>query len=157
MANRLIEGDKAPDFTLPDSTGREVSLSDYTGQSVIVYFYPRANTPGCTAQACDFTDNLALLNDAGYQVLGISPDEPEALAKFTADHKLTFPLLSDPDKRVLNEWGAWGEKQNYGKTFQGVIRSTFVVTPDGTLAEARYNVRATGHVAKLIKDLKLAA
>lgn len=157
MANRLIEGDKAPDFTLPDSTGREVSLSDYTGQSVIVYFYPRANTPGCTAQACDFTDNLALLNDAGYQVLGISPDEPAALAKFTADHKLTFPLLSDPDKRVLNEWGAWGEKQNYGKTFQGVIRSTFVVAPDGTLAEARYNVRATGHVAKLIKDLKLAA
>lgn len=157
MANRLTVGDKAPDFTLPDSTGREVSLSDYAGQSVIVYFYPRANTPGCTTQACDFTDNLALLNDAGYQVLGISPDKPDALAKFTTDHKLTFPVLSDADKRVLIEWDAWGEKQNYGKTFQGVIRSTFVVAPDGTLAEARYNVRATGHVAKLIKDLKLAA
>jgi len=154
---RLNVGDKAPDFTLPDSTGRPVSLSDYAGQSVIVYFYPRAGTPGCTKQACDFTENLKLLNDAGYQVLGISPDKPAALAKFTANEALTFPLLSDPDKKVLNEWGAFGEKQNYGKTIMGVIRSTFIVAPDGTVAEARYNVRATGHVAKLIKDLKLAA
>jgi peroxiredoxin Q/BCP len=154
---RLNVGDKAPDFTLPDSTGRPVSLSDYAGQSVIVYFYPRAGTPGCTKQACDFTENLKLLNDAGYQVLGISPDKPAALAKFTANEALTFPLLSDPDKKVLNEWGAFGEKQNYGKTIMGVIRSTFIVAPDGTVAEARYNVRATGHVAKLIKDLKLAS
>lgn len=150
-------GDKAPDFTLPDSTGKQISLSDYAGQSVIVYFYPRASTPGCTKQACDFTENLALLNDAGYQVLGISPDKPDKLAKFIAEENLTFPLLSDPEKIVLSAWGAFGEKQNYGKTIQGVIRSTFIVGPDGTIADARYNVRATGHVAKLLKDLKLAA
>ncbi|MGH3431872.1 MAG: thioredoxin-dependent thiol peroxidase [Thermocrispum sp.] len=152
---KLAVGDKAPDLTLPDSTGKQVSLSDFAGRSVIVYFYPRAGTPGCTTQACDFSENLAVLNDAGYQVLGISPDTQQALAKFAADENLTFPLLSDPDKTVLQEWGAFGEKLNYGKTVQGVIRSTFVVAPDGTLAEARYNVRATGHVAMLLKKLQL--
>ncbi|WP_028850181.1 thioredoxin-dependent thiol peroxidase [Thermocrispum municipale] len=157
MANaKLAVGDKAPDFTLPDSTGKDVSLSDYAGQHVIVYFYPRAGTPGCTKQACDFRDNLAVLNDAGYQVLGISPDSQQALAKFAENQQLTFPLLSDPDKKVMREWGAFGEKKNYGKVVQGVIRSTFVVAPDGTLAEVRYNVRATGHVAMLLKNLKLA-
>lgn len=157
MANaKLAVGDKAPDFTLPDSTGKDVSLSDYAGQHVIVYFYPRAGTPGCTKQACDFRDNLAVLNDAGYQVLGISPDSRQALAKFAENQQLTFPLLSDPDKKVMREWGAFGEKKNYGKVVQGVIRSTFVVAPDGTLAEVRYNVRATGHVAMLLKNLKLA-
>lgn len=154
---RLAEGDPAPDFTLPDSEGNPVSLSDFRGQSVVVYFYPAAGTPGCTKQACDFRDNLAQLNDAGYQVLGISPDKPEKLAKFVENEKLTFPLLSDPDKKVLTEWGAFGEKKNYGRIVQGVIRSTFVVDADGTIAVAQYNVRATGHVAKLMRDLKLAA
>lgn len=152
---RLAAGDKAPDFTLNDSEGNTVTLSGFRGKSVIVYFYPRAATPGCTKQACDFTENLALLNDAGYQVLGISPDTEAKLAKFAADEKLTFPLLSDPDKTVLTEWGAFGEKKNYGKIVQGVIRSTFVVDAEGILSHAMYNVRATGHVAKLIKDLEL--
>jgi peroxiredoxin Q/BCP len=154
---RLSPGDPAPDFTLPDSTGNEVSLADFRGQHVVVYFYPAAGTPGCTKQACDFRDNLALLNDAGYQVLGISPDKPEKLAKFTEAEQLTFPLLSDPEKAVLTEWGAYGEKKNYGKVVQGVIRSTFLIDPEGRISEARYNVRATGHVAKLLKDLKLSA
>lgn len=154
--NRLQVGDPAPDFSLTSSDGKQVTLSDLRGRSVIVYFYPKAATPGCTKQACDFTENLALLNDAGYEVLGISPDSPEKLAKFVEDEKLTITLLSDPAKDVLTEWGAFGEKQNYGKTVQGVIRSTFVVDPDGKIAEARYNVKATGHVAKLIKELELA-
>ncbi|WP_298182808.1 thioredoxin-dependent thiol peroxidase [Saccharomonospora sp.] len=153
---RLAEGDPAPDFTLPDSEGNTVSLSDFRGHSVVVYFYPAAGTPGCTKQACDFRDNLAQLNDAGYQVLGVSPDKPEKLAKFVENEKLTFPLLSDPDKTVLTEWGAFGEKKNYGRIVQGVIRSTFVVAPDGTIAKAMYNVRATGHVTKLLRDLSIA-
>jgi peroxiredoxin Q/BCP len=153
---RLAPGDPAPDFTLPDSQGNPVSLSGCRGKHVVVYFYPAAGTPGCTKQACDFRDNLTELNGAGYQVLGISPDTPEKLAKFTEAEKLTFPLLSDPDKAVLTEWGAFGEKKNYGRIVQGVIRSTFVVGPDGRIAKALYNVRATGHVAKLIKDLAIA-
>jgi peroxiredoxin Q/BCP len=152
---RLAVGDQAPDFTLSDDTGKQVSLSDFRGQSVVVYFYPAAGTPGCTKQACDFRDNLAELNDAGYQVLGISPDKPEKLAKFRAAQGLTFPLLSDPGKTVLGEYGAFGEKLNYGKTVLGVIRSTFVVAPDGTLAQAMYNVKATGHVARLLKELNV--
>jgi peroxiredoxin Q/BCP len=152
---RLSPGDQAPEFTLPDSEGNSVSLSDFRGRRVVVYFYPAAGTPGCTKQACDFRDNLAQLNDAGYQVLGISPDKPQKLAKFVAAEGLTFPLLSDPEKTVLTEWGAFGEKKNYGKTVQGVIRSTFVVDPEGAVEKAMYNVRATGHVAKLIKDLAL--
>jgi peroxiredoxin Q/BCP len=152
---RLAVGDPAPEFTLSDDTGKQVSLSDFRGRSVVVYFYPRASTPGCTKQACDFRDNLAELNDAGFEVLGISPDKPEKLAKFRAEEGLTFPLLSDVDKTVLTEWGAFGEKQNYGKTIMGVIRSTFVVNPDGTIGQALYNVKATGHVARLLKDLNV--
>ncbi|MGW7536929.1 thioredoxin-dependent thiol peroxidase [Amycolatopsis sp. NPDC054798] len=154
---RLAPGDEAPEFTLPDSTGKNVSLSDFRGQAVVVYFYPAAGTPGCTKQACDFRDNLAELNDAGYQVLGISPDKPEKLAKFVEAEKLTFPLLSDVDKTVLTEWGAFGEKKNYGRIVQGVIRSTFIVDAEGKIARAAYNVRATGHVAKLIRDLGISA
>jgi peroxiredoxin Q/BCP len=152
---RLAVGDQAPDFTLQDDTGKQISLSDFRGRSVVVYFYPAASTPGCTKQACDFRDNLAELNDAGFDVLGISPDKPEKLARFRAAEGLTFPLLSDPTKAVLNEWGAFGEKQNYGKTIQGVIRSTFVVTPEGTIGQALYNVKATGHVARLLKELNV--
>ncbi|HEX5403781.1 MAG TPA: thioredoxin-dependent thiol peroxidase [Pseudonocardiaceae bacterium] len=152
---RLAVGDPAPDFTLSDDTGKQVSLSDFRGRSVVVYFYPRASTPGCTKQACDFRDSLAELNGAGFDVLGISPDKPEKLAKFRAEEGLTFPLLSDPDRTVLTEWGAFGEKQNYGRTIMGVIRSTFVVNPDGTIGQALYNVKATGHVARLRKDLSV--
>ncbi|MEV6903953.1 thioredoxin-dependent thiol peroxidase [Amycolatopsis sp. NPDC051372] len=154
---RLSPGDAAPDFTLPDSTGKSVSLSDFRGQAVVVYFYPAAGTPGCTKQACDFRDSLAQLNDAGYQVLGISPDKPAKLVKFVENEQLTFPLLSDEDKHVLTAWGAFGEKKNYGRVYQGVIRSTFIVDPEGKIANAFYNVRATGHVAKLIRDLGIAA
>lgn len=152
---RLSPGDTAPDFTLPDADGKDVSLADFRGQSVVVYFYPAASTPGCTKQACDFRDNLADLNNAGYQILGISPDKPAKLAKFVDAEALTFPLLSDPERTVLKQWGAFGEKKNYGKVVQGVIRSTFVVDPEGKISTAQYNVRATGHVAKLIKDLNL--
>jgi thioredoxin-dependent peroxiredoxin len=150
---RLSVGDPAPGFRLPDSTGKDVSLSDFRGRHVVVYFYPAASTPGCTTQACDFRDSLAELNDAGFTVLGISPDKPAKLAKFVADEGLTFPLLADEDRTVLTEWGAFGEKQNYGRTIMGVIRSTFVVDPEGTIAKAMYNVRATGHVAKLRREI----
>ena len=152
---RLAEGDPAPEFSLPDSTGKQVSLSDYRGRTVVVYFYPAAGTTGCTKQACDFRDSLADLNEAGFDVLGISPDKPAKLAKFAADEGLTFPLLSDQSREVLTEWGAYGEKQSYGRTITGVIRSTFVIDPAGKIAKALYNVRATGHVAKLRRDLGL--
>ncbi len=150
---RLSVGDPAPDFRLPDSAGNEMSLSDFRGRHVVVYFYPAAGTPGCTKQACDFRDNLGELNDAGFTVLGISPDKPAKLATFVDEEKLTFPLLSDESREVLTAWGAYGEKQSYGRTITGVIRSTFVVDPEGRIANAMYNVRATGHVAKLRKDL----
>ncbi|GDY33873.1 thioredoxin-dependent thiol peroxidase [Gandjariella thermophila] len=150
---RLSPGDPAPAFTLPDSEGNQVSLSDFRGRSVIVYFYPAAGTPGCTKQACDFRDNLGELADAGFVVLGISPDTPEKLAKFRDAEGLTFPLLSDRDRTVMAEWGAFGEKKNYGRVVTGVIRSTFVVSPDGKIDRAMYNVRATGHVAKLRGEL----
>jgi peroxiredoxin Q/BCP len=153
--SRLATGDPAPEFALPDSTGKMVSLSDYRGRSVVVYFYPAAGTPGCTKQACDFRDNLAELNDAGFEVVGISPDSPDKLAKFVAAEGLNFPLLSDADRTVMRQWGAYGEKQNYGRTVTGVIRSTFIVDADGQVAKAAYNVRATGHVAKLRKDLNV--
>jgi thioredoxin-dependent peroxiredoxin len=155
MSTRLAAGDAAPDFTLSDADDKPVSLADYRGRKVIVYFYPAASTPGCTKEACDFRDNLAELNDAGVDVLGISPDKPAKLAKFRDKEGLTFPLLSDPDRKVLEEWGAFGEKTMYGKTVTGVIRSTFLVDEEGTLAAALYNVRATGHVAKLRKDLEI--
>jgi thioredoxin-dependent peroxiredoxin len=153
---RLGAGDVAPDFTLPDADGKEVSLASYRGRRVVVYFYPRASTPGCTKQACDFRDSLAQLNDAGVDVLGISPDKPAALVKFRDNEGLTFPLLSDPDRAVLTAYGAYGEKMMYGKVTTGVIRSTFVVGADGNLEKALYNVKATGHVAKLIRELGLA-
>lgn len=152
---RLSAGDPAPDFTLPDADGNEVSLSDYRGRKVVVYFYPAASTPGCTKQACDFRDNLAELNDAGLDVLGISPDTPAKLAAFRDAESLTFPLLSDPDRSTLTEWGAFGEKTMYGKKVRGVIRSTFLVDENGRIEVAQYNVRATGHVAKLRRDLSV--
>jgi peroxiredoxin Q/BCP len=155
MSTRLTAGDTAPDFTLPDADGKPVSLADYRGRRVVVYFYPAADTPGCTKQACDFRDSLGELNGAGLDVLGISPDKPAKLAKFRDKEGLTFPLLSDADKDVLNAWGTFGEKQMYGKTVTGVIRSTFVVDPEGKIEVAQYNVRATGHVAKLRKDLSV--
>lgn len=157
MADRLVTGDEAPGFTLKDSTGKDVSLSPGAGRHTIVYFYPAASTPGCTKEACDFRDNLASLQSAGYDVLGISPDPVEKLAKFAASEELSFPLLSDQDHAVADAYGAWGEKKNYGKTYQGLIRSTIVVDPEGKVALAQYNVRATGHVAKLRRDLKLDA
>jgi len=150
---RLEPGDQAPDFTLPDSDGKQVPLASFRGQRVIVYFYPAAMTPGCTKQACDFRDNLAELNGAGIAVLGISPDQPAKLAKFRDKEGLTFPLLSDPDHAVLEAYGAYGEKKLYGKTVVGVIRSTFVVDADGKIEEAMYGVKATGHVARLRTQL----
>ena len=151
--DRLAPGDLAPDFTLPDADGREVSLSSLRGQRVIIYFYPAAMTPGCTKQACDFRDSRGELSEAGFAVLGISPDAPAKLAKFRDKEGLTFPLLSDPDRAVLQAYGAYGEKKLYGKTTVGVIRSTFVVGPDGKIEHAYYGVKATGHVARLRKDL----
>nr|GKH17804.1 bacterioferritin comigratory protein [Corynebacterium striatum] len=152
-AKRLEIGDVAPSFTLSDDQGNSVSLSDFAGKRVLVYFYPRANTPGCTKEACDFRDSLEQLNGLDIAVVGISPDKPEALAKFRADHELSFPLLSDPEKETLAAYGAFGEKKNYGKVVQGVIRSTFLVEPDGTIGQAMYNVKATGHVARVMKGL----
>ncbi len=152
---RLTPGDPAPEFTLPDADGSPVSLSSLRGQHVIVYFYPAAMTPGCTTQACDFRDNLASLQTSGYTVLGISPDAPAKLAEFRENDSLTFPLLSDPDLGVLKAYGAYGEKKLYGKTVTGVLRSTFVIDPDGKIVKAMYNVKATGHVAKLRRDLGL--
>jgi peroxiredoxin Q/BCP len=157
MSDRLSAGDPAPPFTLPDADGKPVSLADRLGRKVIVYFYPAALTPGCTKQACDFTDNLELLAGAGYDVIGISPDKPEKLARFREKEDLGITLLSDPDKQVLTAYGAFGEKTMYGKTVTGVIRSTFVVDEQGRVERALYNVRATGHVAKLLKDLKVGA
>jgi peroxiredoxin Q/BCP len=153
---RLSPGDLAPDFTLPSDAGDEVSLADLRGKKVIVYFYPAAMTPGCTKQACDFTDSLDSLRGAGYEVLGISPDAPAKLAKFREKDGLTIRLLSDPDKSVMTAYGAFGEKKLYGKVVNGVIRSTFVVDEDGRIELAQYNVKATGHVAKLRRDLALA-
>jgi peroxiredoxin Q/BCP len=152
---RLSPGDPAPDFTLPTDDGSSVSLKDLRGRKVIVYFYPAAMTPGCTTQACDFTDSLSSLQGAGYDVLGISPDAPAKLAKFRARDSLTIRLLSDADRSVMKRYGAFGEKKLYGKTVEGVLRSTFVVDEEGKVELAQYNVKATGHVAKLRRDLGL--
>ena len=154
MPDRVLQpGDPAPDFALPDVDGRTVRLSDLRGRKVIVYFYPAASTRGCTTQACDFRDSLVSLQGAGYEVLGISPDPPAKLAKFRDDEQLTFALLADPGRTTIAAYGAYGEKQLYGKTVTGVIRSTFVVGPDGVIETAMYNVRATGHVAMLRREL----
>jgi thioredoxin-dependent peroxiredoxin len=150
---RLEPGDEAPDFTLPDADGKQVSLSSLRGQQVIVYFYPAAMTPGCTKEACDFRDSIQSLAAAGVTVLGISPDKPDRLARFRERDSLNFPLLSDPDHKVEKAYGAYGEKVLYGKTRVGVIRSTFVVDENGKIARAYYNVKATGHVARLRQDL----
>ncbi|GHA10282.1 peroxiredoxin [Streptomyces spiroverticillatus] len=155
MSERLTPGDTAPAFTLPDADGNDVSLASHKGRKVIVYFYPAALTPGCTKQACDFTDNLDVLAAAGYDVIGVSPDKPEKLAKFREKESLKVTLVGDPEKTTLEAYGAFGEKKLYGKTVTGVIRSTIVVDEDGKVEHAFYNVKATGHVAKIIKDLKI--
>jgi peroxiredoxin Q/BCP len=156
VAGRLSAGDPAPAFSLPDASGTTVSLADFAGRHVIVYFYPAALTPACTTQACDFRDGLATLTDAGYAVLGISKDPVATLAKFAEQEHLNFPVLSDESLEVHRAYGAWGEKQLYGKTVTGVLRSTFVVGPDGALEHALYNVKAKGHLGMLTKKLKLA-
>lgn len=152
---RLAVGDPAPDFTLPAADGGSVSLSALRGRHVVIFFFPAAMTPGCTTQACDFNSSLHHLEAAGYTVVGISPDPVPRLAEFTESAALTYPLGSDPDRAVLDAYGAYGEKKLYGKTVEGVIRSTVVVAPDGTVELAQYNVKATGHVAKLKRDLGL--
>jgi thioredoxin-dependent peroxiredoxin len=157
MTTRLEPGDPAPAFSLSDDTGETVSLADFAGRKVIVYFYPAAMTQGCTTQACDFSDSIETLRRDGYEVLGISKDAPAKLAKFRERDHLTIRLLSDADLTVHRAYGAFGEKKLYGKTVEGVIRSTFVVAEDGTISHAFYNVKATGHVAKLRRDLGLAA
>ncbi len=150
---RLEPGDKAPTWKLPTADGKTLSLAELSGKKVILYAYPAAMTPGCTTQACDFRDSLASLQAHGYKVVGISPDSPAKLAKFVERDALTFPLVSDADKSVLTAYGAYGEKQNYGKTVMGVIRSTFVIDEKGKIEHAFYNVKAKGHVAKLRRDL----
>jgi thioredoxin-dependent peroxiredoxin len=153
---RLSPGDKAPDFSLESDTGESVTLSELRGRKVIVYFYPNAMTPGGTTQACDFSDNIASIKGAGYEVIGISPNDPAKLAKFRERDGLTITLLSDPDKAAMTAYSAFGEKKLYGKLVEGVIRSTFVIDEDGKVELAQYNVKATGHVAKLRRDLGLA-
>jgi peroxiredoxin Q/BCP len=152
---QLKAGDPAPEFTLPDADGLPVSLKDFRGRRVIVYFYPAAMTAGCTKQACDFRDSLSQLGGAGITVVGISPDPVAKLARFREEQHLTFPLLSDVDRVVLDEYGAYGEKKLYGKTVVGVIRSTFVIDASGRVEVAQYNVKATGHVAKLRRELEV--
>ncbi|GAA1531929.1 thioredoxin-dependent thiol peroxidase [Brevibacterium picturae] len=154
---RLSVGDTAPDFTLTNQDEKSVTLSEFKGQRVVVYFYPAAMTPGCTTEACDFRDSLSALSAAGLVVLGISPDKPEKLKKFAQKESLNFDLLSDPDKSMMEAWGAFGEKKNYGKVVQGVIRSTLVIDADGAVELAQYNVKATGHVARVRKALGIDA
>ena len=153
MTTRLAPGDEAPEFALPTDAGATLRLSDLRGRRVVLYAYPAAMTPGCTTQACDFRDSLSSLHAAGIEVVGISPDSPDKLAQFRERDGLTFPLVSDTDRSVLTSYGAYGEKQNYGRTVTGVIRSTFVIDPEGRIEQALYNVKATGHVAKLRREL----
>ena len=157
MTTRLSAGDQAPDFALTDDRGETVTLSDLRGRKAIVYVYPAAMTPGCTTQACHFSDNLEALTGQGYAVVGVSPDAPEKLARFREKENLTITLLSDPDKEMLRAWGAFGEKKLYGKVVEGVIRSTVVLDEEGVVTHAWYNVKATGHVAKIMRDLGLPA
>lgn len=157
MTERLVTGDTAPDFSLPNADGGTTSLADLAGTKAILFFYPAAMTPGCTKQACDFRDNLASLQAHGYKVLGISPDSVAKLEKFAARDELNYPLLSDENHAVAAAYAAWGEKKNYGRTYEGLIRSTIVIDENGSVEVAQYNVRATGHVAKLRRDLKIDA
>ncbi|MFT4245292.1 MAG: thioredoxin-dependent thiol peroxidase [Micrococcaceae bacterium] len=152
---KLQVGDTAPEFTALDAHDNEVSLSDFKGEKVLIYFYPKAMTPGCTKEACDFRDNLEAFKESGYKVIGISPDNPEKLAKFEEKKELPFTLLSDEGKSIATSYATFGEKKNYGKIFQGIIRSTFVVDEDGKIALAKYNVKATGHVARIMKELAI--
>lgn len=157
MTDQLIPGNPAPEFTLNDQDGNAVSLADYRGKNVVLYFYPAAMTPGCTTQACDFRDSISSLTGAGYSVLGVSRDDPAKLKQFAERDALPFPLLSDPDHSVHEAYATWGEKMNYGKKVEGVIRSTFVIDENGTVTHAQYNVKATGHVARLRKQLAIDA
>ena len=154
---RLEVGDTAPGFSLPDAAGNTVNLSDYKGRKVIVYFYPAASTPGCTKEACDFRDNLDELNGAGLDVLGISPDKPEKLAKFRDAEELTFPLLSDPEHKVAEAYGVWGEKKLYGRAFMGIIRSAFLIDEKGKVAEAWPKISPKDTPIKLVKALQAAS
>ncbi|MGY3566407.1 thioredoxin-dependent thiol peroxidase [Sinomonas sp. RB5] len=154
-SHRLSAGDAAPAFSLPDSEGGTTSLADFAGQRTVLYFYPQAGTPACTQQACDFRDSLAAISGAGLAVVGISPDPADAVRRFAAEQHLGFRLVADEDHSVAEAYGAWGEKVNYGRTYQGLIRSTFVIGADGRIELAQYNVRAKGHVAKLQRDLKI--
>lgn len=156
MANQLEAGQQAPDFELVDHENNTVSLQQYRGQPVIIYFYPKAETPGCTTEACDFRDNIASLTASGYKVLGVSPDDSSAIQAFRENHQLSFPLLSDPDKQTIQAWGAWGEKTVNGKEMTGVLRSTIVLNADGVVELAQYNVQADGHVAALRQELGLS-
>jgi len=157
MTVRLAPGDTAPDFTLPDAEGKPLTLSDLRGSRVVLYFYPAASTPGCTTEACDFRDSLASLQGHGYKVVGISPDPVAKVKRFADDEHLTFPLLSDEEHVALDAYGTFGEKKNYGRVVQGVIRSTFVIDADGVVERALYNVKATGHVARLRRELGIDA
>ncbi len=150
-------GDSAPDFALLDANGEQVRLGDFAGQRVILYFYPAAMTPGCTTEACDFSAVKSELDTAGYTVLGVSPDQPSKLAAFTEKSGLDVVLLSDPDRSTLTAYGAYGEKQNYGRTVTGVIRSTFVIGPDGRIEKAWRNVKATGHVSRVLREIGVEA
>lgn len=143
-------GDPAPDFTLPDDSGNVVSLDDYRGKRLVLYFYPKAFTPGCTVQACDLRDNFEAFRGAGFEVVGVSPDPVARLARFREDHRLPFPLLSDQDHQVATAYGAYGTKTNYGRSYQGIIRSTFVIGPDGTVEAVWRNVNAKGHADRLM-------
>lgn len=149
----LEPGDDAPDFTLPDDAGGTASLRDYSGRRIVLYFYPKAFTPGCTTQADDFRDSDVAFRQAGYEILGVSPDPVERLAAFRAEHDLPFPLLSDTDHAVAEAYGAWGAKKNYGREYEGIIRSTFVIGPDGTVDKAWRNVRAKGHAERVKREL----
>lgn len=150
---KLQAGDEAPPFSLPDQDGKTVSLEDFSGQRVVVYFYPRDDTPGCTKEACQFNQNLAALTEAGVPVIGISPDSPDSHVRFRTKYGLEFPLLSDPDHAVMQRYGAWGDKSLYGKRTTGVIRSTFLIGANGRVEKAWYNVRADGHAANVLEEV----
>ncbi|MEJ6553452.1 thioredoxin-dependent thiol peroxidase [Microbacterium esteraromaticum] len=153
MTDKLTPGVTAPDFALADAEGRTIALSDYRGRNVVVYFYPKAATPGCTTEACDFRDSLSALDAAGYAVIGVSPDSIDEIRSFAEAEHLTFPLLADSDAAVAKAWGVWGEKTVGERTFDGVIRSTFVLDGDGIVQRAEYGVDAEGHVARLRTEL----
>lgn len=148
----LNVGDQAPDFTLDSDDAGEVSLSDLRGQKVILYFYPKDMTPGCTTQACDFRDNMETFEENGFKVLGVSPDPVERHEKFRGKHDLNFTLLADPENEAAEAYGVWREKKNYGKTYTGIVRSTFFIDEEGKIAEIQDNVRAKGHVERLLRD-----